>query len=545
MTVRVGGSENDPVASNNQASATVTVTGNAYNLTPTLTAITPNAIQSGAASTVITVTGSGFTSASTVLLSGTALSTQFTNSSTMTATVPAPQLASLGWAPISVSTPAPGGGNSNALPLSVYSVLTAGLNHMIYDPYSRNIMASVGSGSSQITGNSIVAINPSTATFGVPVPIGSQPTNLSLTSDGQVLYTILAGSQSIARFNMLTQAADFTYAVPTNSSFVGGIALRGIAAQPGTENTIALDIASFTGNAIYDFDPIMKTATIRGQASGPYSGSCIQFLDAADLMAFDTDTSGSTLDHYTVTSAGFTYYNYQQYTTSTLNHFGCFKISGGLLFANGGGIANPATVPATQVGTLAGASGGGTFSTWQALAPDPSLQRAFYPASTASTYGSPNDGFTAYNLNTFLPMGSVPLNMVATEGTTSYTQVDMLRWGQDGLAILTSGGHIYLVQGAAVVPQELTQNPAAALTSSSSSTITHGSGNVLLTFTGGNFLPGVGIFWNGSYRTTTIVDATHVTAAIPASDLVSTGSVSVTAVNPGAAASSAIGITIN
>ncbi len=68
---------------------------------------------------------------------------------------------------------------------------------------------------------------------------------------------------------MLTQQPDFTYAVPTNSSFDGGIALRGVATQPGTENTIALDLASYSGNAVFDFDPVNRTAAIRGQASGP------------------------------------------------------------------------------------------------------------------------------------------------------------------------------------------------------------------------------------------------------------------------------------
>ena len=51
--------------------------------------------------------------------------------------------------------------------------------------------------------------------------------------------------------------------------------------------------------------------------------------------------------------------------------------------------------------------------------------------------------------------------------------------------------------------------------------------------------------WNGNYRTTTMVDATHVTVAIPATDLTNAGSASVTAVNPGAVASGAMVVTIN
>jgi trimeric autotransporter adhesin len=461
----------------------------------------------------------------------------------LTATVPAAKLAAMGWSAVSVATPAPGGGTSTSLPLSVYSVMTIGVNHILYDPFSRKIMASVGSGSSQVTGNSIAAITPDTATIGNPVSIGSQPTYMSLTSDGQILYVILQGSQSVARYNMITQQSEFTYPVPADPSFVGGIALRGVAAQTGTENTIALDIASFTGNAICDFNPVTKTAAIRGQASGPYSGSCIQFLDANNMLAFDTDTSGSTLDHYTVTAAGFKYYDYSQYTESTLNAFGCFKLSGGLAFANGGGIANPATVPATQVGVFSGITGGGYYSLSQNFVPDASIRRAFY-VMTGNGY-PPVYQLVAYDQDTFLPALTVPLDMASIEGSSSFSAVDVIRWGQDGLAILTSTGHIYLLRGPIVVPGLLGQNTAATLVSSSATTLTHGSGNTILTLTGSNFAPGMAVTWNGSYRTTTIVDTTHVTVAIPASDLASAGTGALVAINPGASASSALTVTIN
>jgi hypothetical protein len=104
---------------------------------------------------------------------------------------------------------------------------------------------------------------------------------------------------------------------------------------------------------------------------------------------------------------------------------------------------------------------------------------------------------------------------------------------------------LILLRGPFVVPQLLTQNVSASLTSSSATTITHGAGNTMLTLTGSNFTPGVAVSWNGSYRTTTIVDATRVTVAIPASDLSAAGSASLVATNPGASASNALAITIN
>ena len=546
LTVDTSGSENDPNLTNNQATASLTISGSAYSVTPSLVSISPASVLSGATDTTLTVTGTGFSSGSTVQLSGVALATSYVSGTTLTATVSAANLTTLGWAAVTVKTPAPGGGVSAALPLTVYSVITLGVNHILYNPYSRKIMASVGSGSSSVAGNSIVAITPETATVGTPVNIGSQPTNMSLTDDGQVLYTVLSGSESVARFNMLTQTADFTYAVPSNSSFDGGIGLRGVAAQPGTENTVALDIASFTGNAIYDFDPVAKTATIRGQASGPYSGSCIQFLDAGDLLAFDTDTSGATLDHYKVTSAGFTYYNYSQYTSSTLNHFGCFKLNGGLAFAFNGGVANPAPSPAVQLGVFNLLSSYSTFGGSNNVAPDTSLQRTFFAVNAASSgYSSTLDSIEAFDNNTYLPAGILPLGFAATEGSnTSYSVSDLIRWGQDGLAVLTSGGHIYLVRGPVVAPQLLNTNTAATLTASSATTIAHGTGNAMLTLTGSNFVPGVAVTWNGGYRTTTIVDATHVTVAIPATDLAAAGTGSLVATNPGAPASGRLTIPI-
>jgi trimeric autotransporter adhesin len=91
----------------------------------------------------------------------------------------------------------------------------------------------------------------------------------------------------------------------------------------------------------------------------------------------------------------------------------------------------------------------------------------------------------------------------------------------------------------------LKQNSAASLISSSATTIAHSAGNTLLTLTGSNFIPGVAVTWNGSYRTTTIVSATQTTVAISASDLSSAGSGTLIATNPGATGSKALMVTIN
>jgi hypothetical protein len=51
--------------------------------------------------------------------------------------------------------------------------------------------------------------------------------------------------------------------------------------------------------------------------------------------------------------------------------------------------------------------------------------------------------------------------------------------------------------------------------------------------------------WNGAYRTTTLLDATHITVDIPAADLVSPGTASIAAANPGSATSTTVTAIIN
>jgi hypothetical protein len=541
LTVQVSGSENDPVLSNNTASTTATITGSAFNVAPTLTSISPAAILSGSADTTITLTGSGFNSGSTVMLDGVALSTSAATTTQITATVPAPKLAAMGWSKVSVTNATPGGGSSAVLPLTVYSVMTIGVNHILYEPFSRKIYASVGSGSSSVVGNSVAAITPDTVSIGTPVNIGSQPTKMAISDDGNILYSLLGGANSVARFNLNTQQTEFTF-TPTVTNYGGSTTgFRDLAIATGSETVLAVDFGYTSGLGLFDVNPVAKTATMRGAGTGIYTGTSLQFYDPNTLYLFNSDT-WSTLDRYPITSAGFVYNT--SHISSTLLHFGSFKLVGKLAFADAGGLADVTTSPATQLGVYTPIQ---QYGSTQKVAPDTSLSRVFFLTNTSNTsnyYSSP-DGIVVYDQNSFLPQNTVPLNMSTIEGTTSFTGVDLIRWGQDGLAALTSTGHIYLLRGAAVVPQLLNANSAAVLTSSSATAITHGAGNTVLTLTGSSFVPGVAVTWNGSYRTTTIVDATHVTVFIPATDLANSGTGSLVATNPGASASSTLTITIN
>jgi thermitase len=88
--------------------------------------------------------------------------------------------------------------------------------------------------------------------------------------------------------------------------------------------------------------------------------------------------------------------------------------------------------------------------------------------------------------------------------------------------------------------------PPPAVTSISPTSRPAGSGAFTLTVNGTGFTSGASVLWNGATRPTTFVSSTQLTAAIPATDLATTGSASVSVANPdGSASPTAVTFTIS
>jgi hypothetical protein len=91
---------------------------------PVLNSISPSTVDAGSTDTTLTVTGTSFTPQSAVQLSGTPLTTTFGSATQLTAVIPAAQLTTAGTFPVTVVTPSPGGGTSNATNLTIVVVVT-------------------------------------------------------------------------------------------------------------------------------------------------------------------------------------------------------------------------------------------------------------------------------------------------------------------------------------------------------------------------------------------------------------------------------------
>jgi hypothetical protein len=542
-TAVVSSASVDPNLANNQSTTSSVVTGSLYSPVPSITGISPNFVQAGATDFILTVNGAGFNSTSAVNLGTTALTTTYVNANQLTATVPAAQFANYGWAAITVSNPSPGGGVSSVAPLTIYAIVNVPANAILFDPYAQLLYATVPSTATTITGDSVVTVDPVTGAIGTPVAVGSQPTVMTESADGNYLYIGLSGSNSLAQFDPVHLKLLQTISLASASSHVGTTTANWLSMMPGTDTTLAVSFAGTDG--ILDISG--NTRAFRTNWAG---NSFPTFGDATHLFTYDNFSTGAEFYRYTVDATGATLIDGT--TLDGMGGFGgSFQLSDGLIYAPGGGIANPFTTPPSQIATLpsfdfylSGIDGYGV-----ANVADPSLQKEFIMMeNTAGTWAY---GLARYDLTTEIPEDVAGMPQSASAVLSGWS---VLRWGQDGLALLSVGSNIgngppapvlLLVRGPFVAPQLLATNTAATLTSSSVSSIAHGSGNLLLTLTGSNLLPGVAVTWNGAYRTTTIVDSTHVTVAIPASDLTSAGTASLAAINPGASPSSVLTFTIN
>jgi len=104
-----------------------------------------------------------------------------------------------------------------------------------------------------------------------------------------------------------------------------------------------------------------------------------------------------------------------------------------------------------------------------------------------------------------------------------------------------------VVAGCSDDDNKKSKNPVPVLTSVSPTTAAAGGAGFTLTTNGTGFVSGSVVDWNGATRTTTFVSGTQLTAAVPASDIVSAGTAQVTVVSPtpGGGTSSPVVFTIN
>jgi hypothetical protein len=487
--------------------------------TPSLNSFSPASIVAGSASTLITVSGQNFMSGASVLVNNFPVPTTYIDSQTLQFTAAKAQLSQARMAQISVSNPPPGGISStmnfNVTYPAKAVVLNLPANDIVWDPYAQRIYASLPS-SYGSRGNSIAVINPSSGKISGYHFAGSEPNQLALSADSKYLYVGLDGSDSVQRFILPSFTPDIVIPLVSN----GAANLAGaLAVDPADSHTVAVVQRSteccFGGGTYFykdasqlpdsiSYPSITDIVFVNGStAYGYYNGTVSQIK---------VDSNGGTLGQQWNGLVEGTYIQY----------------AAGLIYGNGGEVLNPAT--GLLAGTYDVGNTGCCFNSNVQVQPDPAIDRVFVPGMTPFF---PQLGVTTYDLKKFTPIAVADLSQFSGFPSPA------LLWGSAGLAFILQpqccGSNltpqIILVQSPAMFANG-TLNSIPAPQSLSPAHATHGSGNLLVTLKGTNFVPGSEVTWNGLSLFADYVSAKQLNLYVPAGLLASPATADITVVKP-------------
>jgi len=518
---------------------------------PSIASLNPSFALAGKGAFTLTVNGTNFLPSSVIQWNGNARTTAFLSSTQLQAAITAADIASAGLGKVTVSNPGLGGAVSSP---STFFIGTSGGNNfavlavnqaardIVYDPMNQVFYLSVPSMASS-NPNTISVLDPAAAAVTSTQPTGINPNVLAISDDSQFLYAGVDGAASVQRFILPGPAPDVSYALGSNPNFGPYFALD-LQVAPGAPRTTAVTLGNIGApeGGITVFDDVTARPTT---APGPVGGNGLFFgsiqwgADATALYAANTETTG--FDFYTlaVNSGGVTLNQDFQYVFRGFMDKIHFDVGTNLIYAEEGHVINPSTgLPV------------GNFNAVGPMVVDSTLNTAFFLSALGS-----GATIQSFDLTHFTPIGSATIPNAT--GTLSH----LIRWGQDGLAFISTGvngiGQIFLVGGSFVGPAPAffttpPPNPtipptplpnAPTITSLFPSSAIAGGASVVLTLNGTQFDPAAVVQFNGGALATTFVSSTQLQAMIPASDILTPGTASITVANPPSTGGSSSGST--
>lgn len=291
-------------------------------------------------------------------------------------------------------------------------------NDLVVDPITQTIYVSIPS-SSLPNGNSIAPVTPLTGAVGPSVFLGSEPTKMAVSDNGQFIYALLNGSASIRRFEIATQTAGLQFSLGHDSSGSPLLPVD-LAVQPSNPNTLAvMRQGGSSGIAIYDAG-VPRSAIVNAFATS----FTFNNIDASRLYGL----SGGTLIRMMVNASGVT-----QTGTTNVSGGGAVRFDNGRLYTSSGQVLDPET------GTLFGTFTGTNINNSTTFTTDSAINRAFYLTAPGFS-GTQTLNLRVYDTQTFVPVGTLDIPNVVGAPTR------MVRWGSNGLAFCTNSGQLFIIQ---------------------------------------------------------------------------------------------------
>jgi DNA-binding beta-propeller fold protein YncE len=327
--------------------------------------------------------------------------------------------------PSPAATPGPGEFRSVSLPA----------NDLLVDPKTQTLYAAVPA-SAGAAGNSVTPINPFEGTTGTPVALGSEPTKLAVSDDGQYLYVAVDRGKTVRRIDLASQTAGPPFGMGSDP-FFGALGVSDMKVMPGSPETLAVARKRIDNSpgvhsvALYDNGVQRTRTTLDPQHFGEYINQ-IEFSGSPSVLyGVDQETTGGEFSKMAAGPCGVSLLK----SSRLFPAFGPgIKYENGLIYTESAAVIDPEA--ANYVGRF-------DLSGIYLMLPDARAGRAYFltPSSTSSAAVA----LRVYDLNTFLPVGVLdPLPVSGSSSSRGFNSP--LRWGTNGLAFRSGDGKVYLLQ---------------------------------------------------------------------------------------------------
>ena len=310
------------------------------------------------------------------------------------------------------------------------------VNDLVYDSVTNKIYASIPSANGS-NGNSIGVINPVTRVLENTIFIGSEPTVLAISDNGQYVYTGFTGTSTIRRFDVATQTAGLQFSLGSDP-FFGAFYAQDIEVMPGNANTIAVSrrrpnvSPTHGGVAIYDGNVMRPTTTPDHTGSNKF-----EFSSTNSLVGYNTESTEYGLRRLSVNSSGVTNVSV---SAGVLTGFNLdFVYKNNTVFATNGTVVDMSSSPFVS-GQFSSVSG-------------PVVYDNYYNRVCFASYDwSGNINFKRFNPNTFLLVDNTPI-------TQAFGDVkNIITCGNGCYAFNTSDNKVIIINDSTLSTTEVETN---------------------------------------------------------------------------------------
>ena len=421
---------------------------------PTLTSMGRSTAAVGTANLSIFLNGANFFPTSIVRIAGQPQKTTYQGATDLSVAVDPALLSAMSELPVTVVNPAPGGGESAPLTLTVYQKLDIDPSFVVSVP-SRGLLYASIPASATANPNTVIPINPATGATQTPIAVGNDPRALAVSDDGSFLFVGAQGDQVIQRINLSTGQIDRSFPYPTNSLVLNRPFSATMLTVPGSQKSLLVYFSSNNslGGVMELFNDagLVNSVPDLTQFFEGVNVSSFAFTDAGTAYSLPFTLASPFFNVFTIDASGlhFTPVTGTNVGGNNTTGFGLAS-DGKLLYTTAGEVWDP--VAKTQVGSFpVGAINPTSFPNLQDIVMD----------TTAGQFFAVGDQITGA-----VALAAYDLKSLTSTGTLNFTELsdpephNLVRWGSTGFGFISTGA-TFSDQALYLLRSELSKNPAA------------------------------------------------------------------------------------